>query len=255
MAMLPFATAKAIARKLHIRGQQGWTAWCRAGHRPSNIPASPSCYYRNDGWISWPDWLGYEGRTQHKDMMPFLEARAMARKLNLKSHKAWAAWCRAGHRPSNIPSAPCKTYKEDGFISWPDWLGYSGRTLHKNMLPFVEARAIVRKLEMGSRNEWNAWCSSGKRPANIPAAPRETYRHDGFISMPDWLGYEGRAVGKMLPFEAARDFARTLKLGSDAAWQAWCKTGQRPANIPSAPGRVYVAGPIILYYTPILYPL
>jgi hypothetical protein len=86
-------------------------------------------------------------------------------------------------------------YRDDGWISWPDWCGYVGR--YETMLPFAKARAIVRREKLGSEKEWRAWRKSGKRPRNIPANPDKTYRANGFISMPDWLGYEAmRAPGR-----------------------------------------------------------
>ena len=56
--------------------------------------------------------------------MPFEEAREYVRKVGLKSHKEWLAWCKEGKRPSNIPSAPEQVYGRTVWVSWPDWLGY-----------------------------------------------------------------------------------------------------------------------------------
>ena len=123
-SMLPFAVARDIVRKLKLQSQKKWKAWSKSGQRPSNIPGNPYMTYRDDGWISFPDWLGYTGVTQHKDMLPFAAARAIVRKLKLKSAKEWVAWRKTGHRPSNIPTRPCDLYRDDGWISWPDWLGY-----------------------------------------------------------------------------------------------------------------------------------
>jgi hypothetical protein len=125
-----------------------------------------------------------------KFFLTFKEARVVARTLGLGGHREWEAWCKAGKRPPNIPSHPDDTYRNDGWISWPDWLGYVGTY---EFLPFAKARRIVRKLKLGSREEWRAWSKSGKRPLNISSNPHRTYRDDGFISYPDWLGYEGRA--------------------------------------------------------------
>ena len=61
--------------------------------------------------------------------------------------------------------------------------------LASDMLPFAAARAIVRKLKLKSQKEWKAWSKSGQRPSNIPGNPDRTYRDDGWISYPDWLGY------------------------------------------------------------------
>ena len=99
------------------------------------------------------------------------------------------------------------------------------------MLPFVEARAMVRKFKLGSQDEWEEWRRSPQRPKDIPSNPSKVYKDSGFISFPDWLGYKGRQPpGLMLPFGQARDFARKLKLRSRDAWQVcvllydavWC---------------------------------
>ena len=91
--------------------------------RPATL--RPHQVYRDDGWISWPDWLEYKGVTQYKDMLPFAVARAIVRKLELESKKEWQEWSKSGQRPSNIPSSPDKVYCDDGWISYPDWLGYA----------------------------------------------------------------------------------------------------------------------------------
>ena len=78
------------------------------------------------------------------------------------------------------------------------WAGNGGQNKGTSrMLPFAAARAIVRKLKLKGREEWRAWSKSGQRPSNIPSHPDDTYRDDGWISMPDWLGYgsEGGASG------------------------------------------------------------
>ena len=114
------------------------------------------------------------------DMLPFAAARAIVRKLNMKSEKEWRAWSKSGQRPSNIPSCPYKTYRDDGWISYPDWLGYTRVTQRKDMLSFVAARMIVRKLKLKGEREWRAWSKSGQRPSNIPSNPNVTYSDDGW---------------------------------------------------------------------------
>lgn len=44
---------------------------------------------------------------------------------------------------------------------------------------------------------------------------------------------------KLLPFEDARDFARSLGLKNNMDWRLWCKSGKRPESIPSMPERAY----------------
>ena len=235
---LPFEEARAAVRAIKLGSCEGWREWSKAGGRPSNIPSSPSEVYRDDGWISWPDWVGYEKKTV--PFLTFAAARAIMRKVNLGSDKAWRAWSKAGQRPSNIPDNPDRTYRDDGWISTADWLGY--KVKDSPFLAFAAARAIMRKLKLGSNREWAAWSKAGGRPSNIPSLPSKVYRDDGWISLPDWLGYETPRTsrGHMLPFAAARAVAQKLNLRSGTEWQAWSKAGQRPSNIPSHPDRTYL---------------
>ena len=49
----------AFVWKLKLKGPKEWWAWCKSDQRPDNIPSTPNRSYRDDGWISLPDWLGY----------------------------------------------------------------------------------------------------------------------------------------------------------------------------------------------------
>ena len=34
-----------------------WRTFCKSNKKPDNIPASPNRSYKNQGWVSWYDWL------------------------------------------------------------------------------------------------------------------------------------------------------------------------------------------------------
>ena len=112
-------------RKVGLKSVEACKEWNKSGQRPSNIPSCPAQAYRNAGWVSFPDWLGYKGRGPLGQMLPFKRAREIVRKLGLKSAREWEE-CRrkSGQRPTNISSHPAKAYRNDGWVSWPDWLGY-----------------------------------------------------------------------------------------------------------------------------------
>ena len=51
-------------RTLELKSQAEWKQWSKSGQRPDDIPSNPDQIYKDKGWLSWPDWLGYgEGRT------------------------------------------------------------------------------------------------------------------------------------------------------------------------------------------------
>ena len=93
---------------------------------PPGMPVAPDEVYRGNGWVSWPDWLG-NGGTPPNSMLPFKEARVAARKLKLGSWKEWSEWSKSGLRPPGMPSSPDRTYRGDGWVSFPDWLGNGGK--------------------------------------------------------------------------------------------------------------------------------
>lgn len=64
----------------------------------------------------------------------------------MKSQLEWRDWCRQGNRPANVPSGPHRTYAEEGWLSWADWLGFGIGEVPKNeFLTFHEARAQVQR--------------------------------------------------------------------------------------------------------------
>ena len=293
---LPFDAARAFVRSLKLGNMEEWKGYSSSGKRPSNIPSHPDRTYRNAGWVSMPDWLGCEGRSGEKitsKMLPFDAARAFVRALKLGSTKEWHEYSKSGKRPANIPSQPDAVYRDTGWVSIPDWLGYESRNVMAKgtALSFEAARAFVRTLKLGGWKEWQKYSRSGKRPSNIPSCPQGVYRDTGWVSVPDWLGYErknkGQKKGKKkrrkyqsdeedgegdqedddeqggaqdmeegyeaeagkgsdgappppwLSFEAARIVIWTMKLGSVGAWNKYRKGGECPANIPGNPDEVY----------------
>ena len=246
---LPFDQALAFALALGLVTQKEWTVWCKEGLRPPNVPADPCRVYKDGGWQGWGHWLG-TGNTKPGTQLflPFGEALAGARSLNLASLTEWQAWCKEGRRPPNVPSNPNAIYKDGGWQGWGHWLGTSTRSSKAKkyqFLPFDEALALARSLGLASSKEWKVWCKGGTCPPNVPSNPQRTYKDGGWQGWGHWLGTDNSCGGQkrdFLPFDEALRVARSLQLLSHAEWRAWCRTGVRPANVPSNPDQVYVHG-------------
>jgi superfamily II DNA or RNA helicase len=185
-----FEKARAYVRKLKLKNQPGWAAYCTSGNRPPEIPTNPSKTYKNQGWIDYGDWLG-TGRVANRDktFWPFEKARAYVRKLELQDRHEWRKYCRTNKMPPEIPSCPERTYKSKGWTDYGDWLG-TGTVANSNRAfwSFEKARAYVRKLRLKDVYEWRAYCNSGKRPPEVPSNPDKTYKGQGWVGIPDWLG-------------------------------------------------------------------
>ncbi|MFY8012785.1 MAG: integrase repeat-containing protein [Saprospiraceae bacterium] len=238
-----FEEARNFVHKLKLKGQKEWKDYCKTGQKPENIPASPNRIYSQDGWKDWGDWLGtWSVATLLREYISFSDARDFVHKLNLKSQKEWKNYCKSGQKQENIPANPNRTYSQDGWKGWGDWLGTeSVASYNKSFLEFEDAKKFVQNLKLNSNREWSVYCKSGQKPENIPVSPNRTYSQDGWKGMGDWLGTGSIAsfLREYRPFEEARDFVHKLNLKSREEWQEYYKSGQKPEDIPAAPNRTY----------------
>jgi superfamily II DNA or RNA helicase len=286
----PYAEARAFVRNLKLKSAAEWRKWSKSNKRPVDIPSAPWRTYANDGWVNWIDWLGTEkakrpfgeardfvralglksirqweryaaskklpadiparpqdahayareGWSGYDDWLgkqnikrPFVEARAFVRGLNLLTVLEWQRYTRSKNFPADIPKSPDHGYATDGWVDWGDWLGTGrSRNWRAKKRSFREARAFVRSLHL---TNWREFARSGRRPKDIPATPDVAYANEGWEGLEDWLGI----TKKYLPFEAARNFARSLKLANQRDWQRYYKSRHFPPNIPKDPRRVY----------------
>jgi hypothetical protein len=74
---------------------------------------------------------------------------------------------------------------------------------------------------------------------DIPVAPNETYKNDGWINVADWLGYRNRKNMEWLPFEEAREQVRALGLKNMEEWKVYYQSNEKPIGIPTAPNTIY----------------
>src|SRR5262249_50808091 len=110
-----------------------------------------------------------------------------------------------------------------------------------NWRPFEDARAFVRDLGLKSAVEWTDYCKSGKKPDDIPSSPEYIFADAGWAGWGDWLGTGTVSLHfrKYRSFKKARAFARGLGLKSWSEWRNFCKSGNRPDDIPNAPHMLY----------------
>ena len=183
-----------------------------------------------------------KGAGAGQKFLPFKKALLYARCIKLKNSREWRVWCKSETRDPNIPVAPEKFYKHDGWQGYGHWLGTGNLAGGKlAFLPFKKALLYARTLKLKSLKEWTDWARTGVRPANMPSRPDKIYKDEGWQGYGHWLGTGNLVGGKLafLPFKKALLYARALKLKSLTEWKDWAKTGVRPAYMPSAPDQVY----------------
>jgi superfamily II DNA or RNA helicase len=175
--------------------------------------------------------------AKKKEWRSFEEAREFARGLGLKGQREWRDYCKSGNRPEDIPMNPDRAYSSE-FQGYGDWLGTGRR--RGQWRPFDEARDFARRLGLKSESEWRDYCKSDEKPNDIPSAPNQVYNSE-FKGMGDWLGtgYVAARDRQWRPFSEARDFIRNLGLKNEREWRDYCKSDEKPDNIPSRPERAY----------------
>ena len=240
---LQFKKAMLYARSLKLKTRKEWDAWSKSGARPANMPSTPNAAYTHEGWRGYGHWLG-TGTVAPKDhqFLPFKEALLCARSLKLQGKSAWVHWSKSSERPANMPSTPNAAYKHDGWQGYGHWLGTVNIRKMTQFLQFKQALLYARSWKLQGKSEWDAWAKSSARPANIPHDAHEVYKHEGWQGYAHWLGTGNVFGGKkhdFLPFEEALLHARSLMLKNVGAWDAWRKSGARPANIPSNPYQTF----------------
>ena len=125
---LSYKEALGIVHKLKLNSQNDWeNNYCAKGLRPFNIPYAPNVTYKNKGWVSWKEWLGYEINAckNERIFLVYIDAIRFVHKLKLKSKKEWEKYCKEVPKPLNIPYCPDRNYKNQGWVSWKEWLGYN----------------------------------------------------------------------------------------------------------------------------------
>ena len=240
---LKFEDARTFVHTLKLKTGKEWQEYCLSESKPENIPTNVVRTYKNKGWKGWGDWLGtYSIANAEKVYLKYSEAILFVHSLKLISQKEWNLYCNSKERMKNIPTNPQRTYKNKGWKGWGDWLGtYSIASQKRSYLDFNEARIFIHSLKFKNQNQWILYCRSGAKPNNIPAGPEKVYKNKGWKGLGDWIGTYRIADFKkeFESFSNARVFANKLNLNTVIKWNAYCKSGKKPNNIPAKPSSTY----------------
>jgi hypothetical protein len=238
-----FIDARKFVQKLNLKSYSQWKTYCKSGNKPEDIPNVPHYVYKNKGWQSMGDFFGTGiVATYNIEYMDFKKAREFVHSLNLQSSKEWNSYCKSGNKPEDIPAGPGNTYKNKGWKGMGDWLGTGiVATYNIEYMDFKKAREFVHSLNLQSSKEWGEYYSSHDLPKNIPRIPSSAYKNKGWKNMGDWLG-TGKIANQnrvFMTIDYARKFVHSLKLKNMREWKEYCKSGDKPKDIPANPDTTY----------------
>ena len=236
-----FEDARDFVRSLKLEGTKDWDVYCTSGKKPKDIPANPNRDYKSKGWTNWGDFLGTGRSSKIRSgiiSISFEEARKFAHSLKLKQRIEWDRAYESKKFPIGIPRMPNRTYKNKGWVSWYDWLNVEEPV---KRLSFTEAREKIHSFNFKSYKEFKESAKLGKIPKGIPATPHVVYKNTGWTNWGDFLGTGKISVSdiQFRDFDSAREFARKLNLSGENTWREYCKSGEKPDDIPSSPPHNY----------------
>ena len=239
-----FTEARKFARSLGFKKREKYQKVYKAGNLQIDIPRAPQRTYKKD-WKNWGDFLGTGYISpNYRKYRSFEEARKFARKLGLKDGKDYKRYYESGKVPDDIPKCPWAVYsKEWKGKGWGYFLGTGFvAAKYRNFRSFEDHRIFARSLKLNSETEWQKFCKSGKKPADIHANPSRAFINNGWTNWPDFLGNDERIANQNRVFwsyEKASAFLIKLGIKDKTDFERKCKSGKIPKEIPRNTERVY----------------
>jgi hypothetical protein len=212
---LSYQESKKYVNNLHITSQKKWKEYCKSGNRPNYIPTNPDVIYKNNGWVSWFDWLGNKKNKNSDNFISYDVSVVFVEKLNITNQRDWIKYCKSGNLPNYIPAKPDVIYKNRGWVSWAVWFnptkkrgrprcepkppkekkkrGRPPKPINEKIIEssnieeyefisYDELEIIIKKLNIKNFDEWKIFRKYENRPDNIPFYPDKIYKNKGWIS-------------------------------------------------------------------------
>ena len=236
--------AKKFVRPLKLKNYNQWLEYCKSGNKPLDIPDNPWDVYDQE-WCGNIPFLGVNSPPNVElEYRSLSESTAFVQRLNLKNYDGWVKYCRSGKKPDSVPTEPEVIYKKENWIGWGHFLGTVVKRTpeeEKNMTfrSFQSAQEFVQEEKYNGKKMhkklWYNYCRSGNKPTDIPSFPDIIYQKE----WKNWQDFFNTGKTEYRSFEEARKFVQSLNLKNNKEWQEYCKSGNKPDDIPSTPWKVY----------------
>jgi len=137
---------KKFIRKNNIKSQSQWKLFVKEQKKlnnfPHNIPSNAFTTYA-DEWEGWGIITGTNRVADHlRKYTTYDELKELIKPFNFTKMVEYHEWWDKT-KPSNIPKTPDEKFKNDGWISWPEFFGIIGNGAHTwnkhTMLAYVKS--------------------------------------------------------------------------------------------------------------------
>ena len=230
----PFEEARKYTRSSGIKSGKEWREKWKLGELPNDLPSIPERVYKDDGFISMGDFLGTGSlHPSQYEFIPFEEARIIIRNLNIPSSQKYREIWKEQIKKLSIPATPTLVYKEDGWISWGDFLG-SKRRHQGNYYNFDKLKALIKEMGISSNKEYQEAYRNNQLPANARSVPSH---YAEYTDAYDFYGKQ--APVKYATLKEIQDWARSRKIRTAQEWRVASSECDFPNNFPKAPDNMF----------------
>ena len=228
-----YQETKKFAQSLKIKNKDEWFKLSNTSRLSKDIPIAVSRYYKYTGWLSWAHFLGNENiPLKFRNYPSFNDAKKIVKLKNIKSGSEYKKFVK---RENSLPRKPESFYRE--WKNWGDFLG-TGK-IADQFLKFVsyeKAKKLIKQFELRTHIEFRKFSQSSEfEKLNIPKHPNQSYsRSNHWKGWGDFLGTGNiGSFRKILTFDKARNFTRSLKLNSFREWEEYKKNNKLPLGMPA----------------------
>ena len=172
---MSYKQARQFIIKQRITTKSRFEEWSKSGKRPHNFPSQPSKIYKAK-WKGFGEFLGTGRKAGNKrDFMSYKQARQFIIKQRITTKSQFEKWSKSRKRPYNFPSAPWKIYKTQ-WKGLGEFLGTGKKRNRKDFMSYRKARQFIVKQKIETKDQFEKWSKSRKRPYNFPSAPWRVYK-------------------------------------------------------------------------------
>lgn len=219
---LTYEEAKKLLSNFSIKSSIFWYKNKKNMPELSLIPSAPNKFYKNNGWVSWMDFLG-NTRPYVTCKVSYNEARDFARNINLKGMNEWRDYCSLNLLPKNMTTNPHFIYKGKGWTSWGDFLGtnhISFKERYKRYYSYEDAKTYMIQFNLKNKNDFYLFFKNNVRPWFIPIAPELFYKREKV-----WISWEDFLIGgkKIIPFNEFKNYIKELGIKSKKEYSEFIK--------------------------------
>ena len=241
MEQKTFKESRDCVHELKIKNQREWKIYCKGNNQMNGVPKSPEVVYKNNGWVSWGDWLN-NGKIHTKKFLSYEDCQKECLKENITGKEKYKTWV-SNNPEKNCPYNPDRVFK-DKWVSWGTFL-QTGKIpdiqKNKNYLAYSEAKEYIKKFNIKTEDEYNKWAKSSERPEYIPLQPRKSYKcKGGWVSFSDFLdnGFVTPQFkhDNFLNYQDAKKLVQSFSFNCHSDFVVWART---QTNIPINPGQTY----------------